>query len=117
MNSNREQHLFALDYLSTLLHRRKVSSATSAPVSFGLIPHDHWYQPDWVDEKKAREGRIRLETMGIIYAGECILRFEYSPSLYALITRQRSVPKYVSVQFRCRFPHYIIDAARSTGLP
>lgn len=48
--------------------KRRVKEATSAPVSFGLIPNDHWYQPDWVDEDRAREGRERMHALGIIYA-------------------------------------------------
>ncbi|EIW85168.1 glycosyltransferase family 15 protein [Coniophora puteana RWD-64-598 SS2] len=47
--------------------KRRVSVLTDAPVSFGEIPHDHWHQPDWIDEEKAQEGRNRLVRQGIIY--------------------------------------------------
>ncbi|KAF5353136.1 hypothetical protein D9758_008774 [Tetrapyrgos nigripes] len=49
--------------------KTRVTAATEAPVSFGLIPHDHWYQPDWVDEDRAREGRESMQRANIIYAG------------------------------------------------
>ena len=48
---------------------RRVSRLASGEISFGVIPHDHWYQPDWIDENKAREGRERLEAEGVIYGG------------------------------------------------
>ncbi|EEB91071.1 hypothetical protein MPER_10636 [Moniliophthora perniciosa FA553] len=49
--------------------QERVTAATSAPVSFGLIPREHWYQPDWVDEDRARMGREKMEAQKIIYAG------------------------------------------------
>ncbi|KAJ3768038.1 glycosyltransferase family 15 protein [Lentinula raphanica] len=45
-----------------------VRERTSAPVSFGVIPHDDWFQPDWVDEERAKEGRRKMKEAGIIYA-------------------------------------------------
>ncbi|ESK86125.1 glycosyltransferase family 15 protein [Moniliophthora roreri MCA 2997] len=49
--------------------KERVTAATSAPVSFGLIPREHWYQPDWVDEDRARMGREKMQAQKIIYAG------------------------------------------------
>ncbi|THU96600.1 glycosyl transferase [Dendrothele bispora CBS 962.96] len=49
--------------------KTRVTAATAAPVSFGLIPHEHWFQPDWVDEDRASEGRRKMASQGIIYAG------------------------------------------------
>ena len=46
---------------------------TDAPVSFGVIPHDHWFQPDWIDEQRAQEGRDRLVWQNIIYGGQFTL--------------------------------------------
>jgi len=37
-------------------------------VQFGLIPHDHWFQPDWIEETRASQGRWNLIFKGIIYA-------------------------------------------------
>jgi len=34
-----------------------------------LIPHDDWFQPDWIDEEKAAAGRKKLEN--VIYGSEC----------------------------------------------
>lgn len=49
--------------------KERVRVLTDAPIHFGLIPHDHWYQPDWIDEDRARSGRSRMMAQGIIYAG------------------------------------------------
>ena len=43
---------------------------TTSNVSFGLIPAEDWYQPDWIDEEKAKAGRDSLVEQGIIYGGE-----------------------------------------------
>lgn len=59
-------------HAATLLQtnkRRRVTVLTDAPISFGQIPREHWYQPDWVDEEKARNGRLKMMAQGIIYAG------------------------------------------------
>jgi alpha 1,2-mannosyltransferase len=49
---------------------RRVRVLTDAPIHFGQIPEEHWYQPDWIDEDRARGGRSRMMAQGIIYAGE-----------------------------------------------
>ena len=51
-----------------------MSSAIAGPVSFGLIPGDHWFQPDWIDEEKAAAGRAQMAADGVVYGGACILR-------------------------------------------
>ncbi|THH01251.1 hypothetical protein EW026_g1423 [Hermanssonia centrifuga] len=48
---------------------RRVSELTDAPIQFGLIPHDHWYQPDWVDEEKASAARADMVRNQVIYGG------------------------------------------------
>lgn len=40
-------------------------------MSFGLIPQEHWVQPDWIDEDRARRGRQKMMNQRIIYGGEC----------------------------------------------
>jgi len=60
-------------------HLRRVQVLTDAPVHFGLIPQEHWYQPDWIDEDRARAGRSRMMAKGIIYAGKQKL---YTPSYF-----------------------------------
>ena len=45
---------------------------TDAPVQFGLIPHDHWYQPDWIDEEKATAARNEMVRNQVIYGGASV---------------------------------------------
>ncbi|KAH8825655.1 glycosyltransferase family 15 protein [Flagelloscypha sp. PMI_526] len=40
----------------------------NSEVKFGLIPREHWYQPDWIDEQRATNGRKKMVDQGIIYA-------------------------------------------------
>lgn len=49
---------------------RKVVAVTSSNVSFGVIPREDWFQPDWIDEEKAKAGRDALVEQGIVYGGE-----------------------------------------------
>jgi len=48
---------------------RRVSMVTYSKVEFGVIPHDHWYQPDWIDEDKASKARKQMEEENVIYGG------------------------------------------------
>jgi alpha 1,2-mannosyltransferase len=54
---------------------RRVSVLTDADVSFGLVPKEHWVQPDWIDEGRAQEGRNKLVRQGVIYGGKFIIRW------------------------------------------
>ncbi|KAI0004656.1 glycosyltransferase family 15 protein [Russula compacta] len=47
----------------------RVSVLASGPVHFGLIPEDHWYQPSWINETKAKEERDKMAEEGVIYGG------------------------------------------------
>ncbi|KAF8312021.1 glycosyltransferase family 15 protein [Clavulina sp. PMI_390] len=47
--------------------KKWTSEVTSAPCSYGKIPHDHWYQPDWIDEGKATQSRINMIEHEVIY--------------------------------------------------
>ncbi|KAF9780462.1 glycosyltransferase family 15 protein [Thelephora terrestris] len=51
--------------------KSRVRVLTDAPVHFGLIPHDHWYQPDWIDEEKASAARDEMVRNQVIYGGAC----------------------------------------------
>ena len=42
---------------------------TNASISFGLVEHDHWFQPDSIDEEKAKAGRDKMTADNIIYGG------------------------------------------------
>ena len=35
--------------------------------SFGVIPREHWDQPDWIDDEKAKNARVRMA--GLPYGG------------------------------------------------
>ncbi|KAG8901133.1 alpha 1,2-mannosyltransferase 2.4.1 [Tulasnella sp. 403] len=45
------------------------SEVVSTQTSYGLIPHDHWYQPKWIDEEKASAARKMMEQKQVIYGG------------------------------------------------
>jgi len=63
---------------------RRVSVLTRAPISFGLIPKEHWFQPDWIDEERARAGRQKMMAQRIIYGGKLQLSIAGNTSLDAL---------------------------------
>lgn len=48
---------------------RRVSVISASKMEFGLIPREHWFQPDWIDEKKAAAARNKMEEEKIIYGG------------------------------------------------
>jgi len=48
---------------------RRVSELTDATVEFGLIPPDHWHQPDSIDEEKASAARDAMAQNNVIYGG------------------------------------------------
>jgi alpha 1,2-mannosyltransferase len=43
-------------------------------MEFGLIPRDHWFQPGWIDEEKAKAGREQMVKENIIYGGSVSYR-------------------------------------------
>ncbi|KAF9464717.1 glycosyltransferase family 15 protein [Collybia nuda] len=49
--------------------KARVTKLTDATVQFGLIPKEHWNQPDWIDEKKATASREDMVKNGVIYGG------------------------------------------------
>ncbi|KAG0134258.1 nucleotide-diphospho-sugar transferase [Tuber indicum] len=47
---------------------KKVTSAlTSGKAKYGLIPHEHWSFPDWIDQDKAKKVREDMAQRKIIY--------------------------------------------------
>ncbi|KAG7085494.1 hypothetical protein E1B28_003057 [Marasmius oreades] len=54
--------------------KKRVSNVITSSVEFGLIPKEHWFQPDWIDEEKATAGRKKLEEEGVIYGGSVSYR-------------------------------------------
>ncbi len=84
---------------------RRISNVASTPVEFGVIPHDHWYQPEWIDEAKAAAARQKMVDDYVIHGGEL------SPSskslschIYLTFYRERLVSQYVSLQLRLLLP-------------
>jgi len=49
--------------------KQRVTELTDATVEFGVIPHDHWYQPAWIDEEKASAAREQMAKNNVIYGG------------------------------------------------
>ncbi|KAI0306562.1 glycolipid 2-alpha-mannosyltransferase-domain-containing protein [Multifurca ochricompacta] len=52
--------VFLNDEPFTQEFQERVSIQIGAPVSFGTIPHEHWVQPEWIDEEKVTEARKRM---------------------------------------------------------
>jgi alpha 1,2-mannosyltransferase len=49
--------------------KRSVAALTRSKIEFGLIPREQWYQPDFIDEKKATAGREQMLADNVIYGG------------------------------------------------
>ena len=43
--------------------KTRVAKMTGGEVHFGLIPHDDWFRPDWIDEERMRKGMEDLEKL------------------------------------------------------
>ena len=52
---------------------RRVTALIDGTVEFGLIPPEHWHQPDWIDEEKASAAREAMVQNSVIYGGEFTL--------------------------------------------
>ncbi|KAG9048688.1 alpha 1,2-mannosyltransferase 2.4.1 [Tulasnella sp. UAMH 9824] len=44
------------------------SEVISTTAEYGVIPHDHWHQPKWIDEDRATAARKKLEAQDVMYA-------------------------------------------------
>ncbi|PPQ66071.1 hypothetical protein CVT26_010813 [Gymnopilus dilepis] len=52
--------------------KERVAVLVNGPIHFGQIPHEHWFQPDWIDEDKAKAGRLSLMAQGSVpYRNMC----------------------------------------------
>ncbi len=54
-----------------------MSSGVSGSLSFGLIPPEHWYQPEWIDEEKATASRNQMVAENVIYGGTHVVFYSY----------------------------------------
>jgi len=60
---------FFVDFEVLMMIRRGIAMLTPSRIEFGLIPKEHWSQPEWIDEERATIGRSTMKEKGIIYAG------------------------------------------------
>lgn len=60
-------------FQSNTSHSR-LSVLSSAKMEFGLIPREHWFQPDSIDEEKATASRNKMMEDNIIYGGSVSYR-------------------------------------------
>jgi alpha 1,2-mannosyltransferase len=49
--------------------KKRIRGLTDADVQFGLIPHDHWFQPDSINEERAKASRDDMVKNNVIYGG------------------------------------------------
>ncbi|KIY43416.1 glycosyltransferase family 15 protein [Fistulina hepatica ATCC 64428] len=49
--------------------KNRVTELTDSEVKFGLIPPEHWYQPESIDEAKATQARNDMVKNNVIYGG------------------------------------------------
>lgn len=45
----------------SVFHARYTSDIISTKAEYGVIPPEHWYQPEWIDEERAAKGRLALQ--------------------------------------------------------
>lgn len=62
-------YVFLNDKPFTKEFKAAVQKLSPSPMTFGLIPEEHWSIPDWIDKEKAREAREDMQKRDIIYGG------------------------------------------------
>lgn len=75
--------------------KTRVRRVTNGTVEFGVIPREHWFQPDWINETRAEENRIKLSqvpgnwpipyALSVPYRNMC--RFNSGVRLFVAIVR------------------------------
>lgn len=58
-------------------HTSRISVLASGSVHFGQIPGEHWHQPAWINETKAREERDKMDEEKVIYGSSLPCDFFY----------------------------------------
>lgn len=74
---NRDRHypyVFLNEVPFTNDFKKRVSVLSKASMEFGMIPRDHWFQPKWIDETKARKSRNMMTKQRVIYGGSVTYR-------------------------------------------
>jgi len=59
-------------FTEEFINRTKI--LTNGNASYGLIPREHWVQPDWIDEAKASSNRWHLIIENVLYGGSVSYR-------------------------------------------
>ncbi|KAH6901275.1 alpha-1,2-mannosyltransferase [Coprinopsis sp. MPI-PUGE-AT-0042] len=70
----RYPYVFLNDVPFTDEFQRRLSNISPAKMEFGTIPHDHWNQPDWIDEDRAKANRDKMVKQLVIYGGSVSYR-------------------------------------------
>jgi len=70
----RYPYVFLNDEPFTDDFKRRVSVLSAAKMEFGLVPPEHWHQPDWIDEEKATASRNKMMAEGTVYGGSVSYR-------------------------------------------
>lgn len=92
-----------------------VQEQTSAPVSFGLIPENHWYQPDSIDEERATQSRMEMQAANIIYAGTPFGYAQLTQALWQCLIIPDSVPYRNMCRFNSGVSHLVATWAGLTS--
>ncbi|RUS25500.1 glycolipid 2-alpha-mannosyltransferase-domain-containing protein [Jimgerdemannia flammicorona] len=62
-------YVFLNDVPFTDDFKELTTSLTEARTLYGVIPHEHWSYPPWIDTNRADEARAQMDRDGIIYGG------------------------------------------------
>ncbi|KAI0738252.1 glycosyltransferase family 15 protein [Daedaleopsis nitida] len=54
--------------------KTRVGNVINGEVTFGQVPRDHWFQPEWIDEERATAARKKMVADNIIYGGSVSYR-------------------------------------------
>ncbi|KAG6850989.1 hypothetical protein H0H93_004476 [Arthromyces matolae] len=85
--------------------KKRVSKLTDAKVEFGLIPREHWVQPDSIDETKASAAREDMSKNNVIYGA--IATCAVSIPEYAQLSQGNTITNFKLVLLQARAPQTI----------
>jgi Glycolipid 2-alpha-mannosyltransferase len=75
-------HQSRLSGLINPKNHSRVIKLTKSKVEFGLVPTEHWNQPQWINETKASSERQRLLKDGVAYGGDFAMFISCSVKLF-----------------------------------
>ena len=55
---------------------RRSQEIISSTAEYGVIPHEDWFQPDWIDEVKAQKAREKMIEQKVRIMCSHIKRYE-----------------------------------------